>query len=76
MPLPTGMTLEKECFERLWPGQGDFAIAAMLDTLNETSGLTQIGPEVFSIEMATKSAEEIAKLSRESLLQYNTLTQA
>jgi sugar phosphate isomerase/epimerase len=76
VPLRTGMTLEKECFERLWPGQGDFAIAAMLDTLNETSGLTQIGPEVFSIEMATKSAEEIAKLSRESLLQYNTLTQA
>lgn len=69
------MTLEKECFERLWPGEGDFAIAAMLDTLNETGGLTQIGPEAFSVEIATKSAEEIAKLSRHSLLQYNALTQ-
>jgi sugar phosphate isomerase/epimerase len=74
VPLRPGVTLEKECFERLWPGEGDFQIAPMLDALNETGGLMQIGPEVFSAEMATKSAEEVANLSRESLLQYKALT--
>ena len=58
----------------MWPGDGDFPIAAMLDTLDETGGLMQIGPEVFSADMATKSAEEIARLSREALVQYKALT--
>ena len=76
VPLRQGVTLEMECFERLWPGEGGFAIAAILDALNETGGLMQIGPEVFSAQMATKSAEEVARLSRQSLLQYKALTQA
>ena len=74
LPLPDGVTLELECFQRLWPGEGDFAIAAMLDTLNETGGLAQVGPEVFSADMATKTAEDVAKMSRESLLRYKALT--
>jgi hypothetical protein len=72
--LPDGVTLELECFQRLWPGEGDFDIAAMLDTLDETGGLTQVGPEVFSADMATKTAEDVAKMSRESLLRYKALT--
>ncbi len=74
IPLRPGVTLELECFERLWPGEGDFAISAILDTLDERGGLMQIGPEVFSADVATKSAEEIADLSRRSLLQYKALT--
>ena len=74
LALPDGVTLELECFQRLWPGEGDFAITAMLDTLNETGGLTQVGPEVFSAGMATKSVEEVAEVSRESLLHYRALT--
>lgn len=74
IPLRPGVTLELECFERLWPGQGDFAISAILDTLNQSDGLMQIGPEVFSASLATKPAEEIADLARKSLLQYKSLT--
>lgn len=74
IPLRPGVTLELECFERLWPGEGDFAISAILDTLDESGGLMQIGPEVFSADLATKSAKEIADLSRRSLLQYKALT--
>jgi len=74
IPLRPGVTLELECFERLWPGEGDFAISAILDTLDETGGLMQIGPEVFSADLASKSAEEVADLSRRSLLQYEALT--
>jgi sugar phosphate isomerase/epimerase len=75
IPLRPGVTLEKECFERLWPGEGDFPIASMLGALNQIGGLAQIGPEVFSGDIAHKSAEEVAKLSRESLLQYEALIQ-
>jgi sugar phosphate isomerase/epimerase len=74
IPLPAGVTLEKECFERLWPGKGDFPIADMLGTLNATDGLRQIGPEVFSASLAGKSAEEIAELSFSALAQYDVLT--
>ena len=73
LPMKSGTTLEAECFERLWPGEGDFAIGDMLDTLNETGGLTQIGPEVFSAKMATLSAEEVANRSRDSLTLYRAL---
>jgi len=73
MPMKSGMTLEAECFERLWPGEGDFAIGDILDTLDETGGLTQIGPEVFSAKMATLPAEEIADRSRDSLTLYRAL---
>ena len=73
LPMKSGTTLEAECFERLWPGEGDFAIGDMLDTLDETGGLTQIGPEVFSAKMATLSAEEIANRSRDSLTLYGAL---
>jgi sugar phosphate isomerase/epimerase len=75
IPLRPGVTLELECFERLWPGEGDFPIADILRTLNATGGLSQIGPEIFSASMATKSAEEVARLSRESLLQYDVLVE-
>jgi sugar phosphate isomerase/epimerase len=74
VPLPPGLTLEQECFERLWPGDGEFPIASFLDTLAETNGLMQIGPEVFSAELAAKSAQEIAELSRKAMLRYRALT--
>jgi sugar phosphate isomerase/epimerase len=75
IPLPEGVTLEAECFERLWPGQGDFPIADILETLGATGGLRQIGPEVFSASLASKSAEEVAELSRAALARYAALTQ-
>ncbi|MBX3568381.1 MAG: sugar phosphate isomerase/epimerase [Rhizobiaceae bacterium] len=74
IPMQPGVTLEGECFERLWPGDGDFAIPDILDTLDRTGGLTQIGPEVFSAKMAAMSAEEVAERSRASLEQYGALT--
>jgi sugar phosphate isomerase/epimerase len=73
IPMPAGVTLEQECFERLWPGKGDFPIAKMLSTLNETGGLRQIGPEVFSATQASRSPQEIADLSVAALAQYDVL---
>jgi len=75
IPLRPGVTLELECFERLWPGEGDFPIAAILDTLAATGGLRQIGPEIFSASMASMSAEEVARRSRDSLTQYRALSE-
>ena len=74
LPMKPGVTLELECFERLWPGEGDFAIPDILDTLDGTGGLMQIGPEVFSASMATLSAEQVAERSVASLAQYEALT--
>lgn len=73
IPMRPGVTLEQECFERLWPGKGDFPIAKMLTTLNETGGLRQIGPEVFSASLVGKSPQEIADLCVASLVQYDAL---
>ena len=73
IPMKPGVTLELECFERLWPGDGDFPIAKLLDTLVKTGGLRQIGPEVFSAAQATRSPEEIARLSVAALAQYDAL---
>jgi len=75
MPLQPGVTLEMECFERLWPGDGDFPIADMLAVLHSTGGLRQIGPEVFSSSLAKMSVQEIAERSSSALAQYDVLGQ-
>jgi sugar phosphate isomerase/epimerase len=65
--LLDGVTLEENCFDRLWPGEGEFPLVSMLEVLARTGGLNQVAPEVFSPGNAGKSAEEIAKLSGQSI---------
>lgn len=67
LALPQGFTLEEDCFQRRWPGQGDFALKPIVALLDDIGGLNQVGPEVFSIANASMSAEDIAAACRTSL---------
>jgi sugar phosphate isomerase/epimerase len=65
--LPPGVTLEENCFDRGWPGTGEFPLIEIVRTLADMDALRQVSPEVFSPHNAARSAAEIAALSAESL---------
>ena len=65
--LPAGVTLEENCFDRSWPGTGEFPLIEIVRTLADMDALRQVSPEVFSPHHATRSAAEIAALSSASL---------
>ncbi len=65
--LPAGVTLEENCFDRGWPGTGEFPLIEIVRTLAGLDALRQVSPEVFSPHNAARSAAEIAALSAESL---------
>lgn len=65
--LPAGVTLEENCFDRGWPGTGEFPLTEIVRTLAGLDALRQVSPEVFSPHNATRSAAEIADLSSGSL---------
>jgi sugar phosphate isomerase/epimerase len=65
--LPKGRTLEEDCYQRLFPGEGEFPLTQILQALSQTGGLRQLGAEVFSPVLASLSAEEVAKRSAESV---------
>jgi len=65
--LPAGVTLEENCFDRGWPGTGEFPLIEIVRTLASLDALRQVSPEVFSPHNAARSAAEIATLSAESL---------
>jgi sugar phosphate isomerase/epimerase len=65
--LPAGVTLEENCFDRGWPGTGEFPLIEIVRTLAGLDALRQVSPEVFSPHNAARSAAEIAALSSESL---------
>ncbi|WP_455924441.1 sugar phosphate isomerase/epimerase family protein [Pseudomonas putida] len=74
LPLPPGRTLAQDCFERQWPGTGQFALGEILDALHRHGGLGhQVGPEVFSAANAQLDAGQVAALCRESLARYPVL---
>ncbi|MGN6174089.1 MAG: sugar phosphate isomerase/epimerase family protein [Streptosporangiaceae bacterium] len=65
--LPPGVTLEQDCFDRGWPGTGEFPLTEIVRTLAGRGALRQVSPEVFSPHNATRSPAEIAALSAGSL---------
>jgi len=65
--LPPGVTLEENCFDRGWPGTGEFPLTEIVRTLADRDALRQVSPEVFSPRNATRSPAEIAALSSGSL---------
>jgi sugar phosphate isomerase/epimerase len=65
--LLAGVTLEENCFDRGWPGTGEFPLIEIVRTLAGLDALRQVSAEVFSPHNATRSATEIAALSSESL---------
>jgi sugar phosphate isomerase/epimerase len=65
--LPAGVALEENCFDRSWPGTGEFPLIEIVRTLADMDALRQVSPEVFSPDNATRSAAKIAALSSASL---------
>ncbi len=67
LQLPPGMTLEKDCFRRLFPGEGEFPLTDILRVLSDIGGLRQLGAEVFNPFLETMSTEEVANRSAQSV---------
>ena len=67
LALPPGVSLLQNCFDRLWPGEGEFPVTPVLRVLARIGGLAQLNPEVFSPANRHLSASEIAAKSRHSL---------
>lgn len=72
-PLKAGVTLEADCFERMWPDTGNFPLQAIVSALHAIGGLNGVGPEVFSVMNQGMSAEDVAQLCKQSLLAYPEL---
>ncbi|MFJ4066215.1 sugar phosphate isomerase/epimerase family protein [Pseudomonas sp. NPDC089996] len=72
-PLKAGVTLEADCFERMWPGTGNFPLQRIVSALHAIGGLNGVGPEVFSVMNQNMSAEDVAQLCKQSLLAYPEL---
>lgn len=59
--LPAGVSLFEDCMmRRRVPGDGAFGVRDTVVLLRRIGGLNNVGPEVFSNEFDTLSAEEIA----------------
>jgi sugar phosphate isomerase/epimerase len=73
--IPAKLSLEEECFSRLWPGEGDFKIAEIVRVLDRIGGLNGVGPEVFSPVFAKERTPGawIAKKVDECLARYPQL---
>jgi len=67
LTLAPGIRLQDNCFDRLWPGEGEFPLTELLGTLARTGGLNQVNPEVFSPANKALGAEEIARRSSDSI---------
>jgi sugar phosphate isomerase/epimerase len=64
--LPEGATLVEDCYNRLFPGDGEFPCETIVRVLADTGGLNQVGAEVFSPMLQAMNAEQIAIKSAES----------
>lgn len=67
LTLPEGVTIKDNCYDRKFPGDGQFPNVEIVRILAETGGLNQLGAEVFSPMLTAMSADEIARVSRDSI---------
>lgn len=65
--LPHGVSIKDDCYNRLFPGEGEFPNAEIVRILGASGGLNQVGPEVFSPSLKAMSVDEVAKTSSESV---------
>lgn len=66
LELPPGVTVKDDCYDRHFPGDGEFPNVELVKILAETGGLNQVGPEVFSPILKRMTAQEVARKSAES----------
>ncbi|HAU5565774.1 TPA: sugar phosphate isomerase/epimerase [Serratia fonticola] len=76
--IPSKISLEEECFSRMWPGTGDFDISGMVRLLSDMGALRNVGVEVFSpsYERDKISGEWIAEQSVKAMNIYPELLQS
>jgi len=67
LQLPAGVSLKDNCYDRYFPGDGEFPLAAIVRALADIDGLEQVGAEVFSPMLAAMGTEEVAARSRDSV---------
>lgn len=67
LALPPGVSLKENCYDRKFPGDGEFPNVEIVRILGRTGGLNEVGAEVFSPMLATMSAEEVGERSRASV---------
>jgi sugar phosphate isomerase/epimerase len=67
LTLPPGVTIKDNCYDRKFPGDGEFPNVELVRILDRTGGLNQVCPEVFSPVLATMSVEEVGTRTRDTV---------
>ncbi|WP_296744769.1 sugar phosphate isomerase/epimerase [Mesorhizobium sp.] len=67
LELPAGVSIKDDCYDRKFPGDGQFPNVEIVRVLAETGGLNQVGAEVFSPMLKGLSAREVGELCRSSV---------
>ncbi len=65
--LPPGVTIKDDCYDRKFPGDGNFPNVDIVRILAANGGLNGLGPEVFSPMLKFMSAEEVGRVTRASI---------
>jgi len=65
--LPPGVTVKDDCYDRKFPGDGEFPNVEIVRVLAETGGLNGLGPEVFSPILADMSADFVGEITRRTV---------
>ncbi len=61
LELPPGQTVVDNCYDRKWPGDGDFPNVDVVRILAENNGLNEIGAEIFSPILEGMTTDEVAE---------------
>lgn len=67
LELPPGVSIKDNCYDRKFPGDGEFPNAEIVNVLAQSGGLNQLGAEVFSPILKTMTAEQVGLISRDSI---------
>lgn len=65
--LPDGVTIKDDCYDRKFPGDGQFPNVEIVRILSKTGGLNQVGAEVFSPMLKDMSVKQVGEISRTSV---------
>jgi len=67
LELPVGVTIKDNCYDRKFPGEGNFPNVELVGILAKTGGLNQVCPEVFSPVLAKMTPQEVGDRTRDSI---------
>ena len=73
LQLPAGVTIKENCYDRFFPGDGEFPNVEVVQILAEKGALNEVGPEVFSPMLDSMSVEQVAEKSSQSIGNVLTL---